>query len=226
MKILATADLHGFTPVAEWIAETARNQNVDAIVVAGDILGVPDGPATVEEAQRQSGHEIASILGKAQKPVLYIMGNDDLVELAPESGEFHYLHGRRVTLGEFHFVGYQYSLPFMGGVFEKPEDRIAEDMLALEALIDHRTVLVTHSPAWGILDGRFAGSRSILAAIQKKNPLAHIHGHIHRSFGRDGRHFNVAAATRLQAMTVELPSLTHAVLRAEPGSAGLPDLRL
>jgi len=54
-------------------------------VLAGDLLGVPDGFTTVEEAQRQDAGTIASILRGAKVPVLYIMGNDDLVELEPRS---------------------------------------------------------------------------------------------------------------------------------------------
>ena len=213
MRILATADLHGFAKVAEWIAEKALSEHVDAIVAAGDLLGVPDGPPTVEEAQLQSGAQIASILGTSQRPVLYIMGNDDLVELPPKNGDLHYLQGRRLSLGGFAFVGYQYSLPFMGGPFEKPDDEIAKDLNTLEHLIDDHTVLVTHSPAYGVLDGRFLGSQAILSTIEARAPLAHIHGHIHRCFGREGRHFNVASGGRLQAMIVELPSLMHSVVR-------------
>lgn len=88
MRILATADLHGSAVAAEWVAETAYREHVDAIIAAGDLLGVPDGPPIVVEAQRQSGQHIASILERSQKPVLYIMGNDDLIELAPERGDF------------------------------------------------------------------------------------------------------------------------------------------
>jgi Icc-related predicted phosphoesterase len=43
-------------------------------------------------------------------PVLYIMGNDDLVELDSRSPRVQPLHARRVTCERFSFIGYQYSL--------------------------------------------------------------------------------------------------------------------
>ena len=54
-------------------------------------------------------------------------------------------------------------------IFEKPEESIGDDLVALDSFIDECTVLVTHSPAYGILDkgilGRRAGSHSIRDVI-------------------------------------------------------------
>lgn len=126
------------------------------------------------------------------------------------------LHGRRVDLGDYNFVGYQYSLPFMGGHFEKEEPGIAADVGRLAPLKDRRTVLVTHNPAQGLLDigvlGWSAGSTSILQVVRERDVLAHIHGHIHACFGRSGRHFNVAAAGSCRGMWIDLGSLEHRVL--------------
>jgi len=41
---------------------------------------------------------------------------------------------------------------------------------------------------------------------------AHIHGHIHRCFGREGCHFNVAAAGQLRGMVIDLATLKHEVI--------------
>jgi hypothetical protein len=52
----------------------------------------------------------------------------------------------------------------MGGVFERTEKEIGQDLLALEPLLDDRTVLATHGPAAGALDStQFgpAGSTSL-----------------------------------------------------------------
>ena len=83
--------------------------------------------------------------------------------------------------------------------------------------MDEATVLVTHSPAAGILDivgfrGEWAGSPSIGRAVERRNVRAHIHGHIHRRFGRQGRHFNVAASGRTRGMVVDLDTLEHTVI--------------
>jgi Icc-related predicted phosphoesterase len=86
----------------------------------------------------------------------------------------------------------------------------------LYSLVDDRTVLVTHSPAYGILDlgilGLPAGSLSIKELVEERNPLLHIHGHIHEEFGVRGRHFNVAAAGHKRAFLIDTDTMEHQVL--------------
>jgi len=42
--------------------------------------------------------------------------------------------------------------------------------------------------------GTNVGSPSVLDTMRRKKVRAHIHGHIHKCFGREGIHFNVASA--------------------------------
>lgn len=216
MRILATADIHGNCDVYRAIRTLGEERQVDALVLAGDLLGMPDELQTVEEAQRANGREICEVLSGLNIPVLYIMGNDDLVELEPPGRPFQSIHGRRFDLEPYNFVGYQFSLPFMGGIFEKPEEEIAADLSQLESLMDANTVFVTHSPAKGILDKGIldisAGSPSILDVIRRRRVRAHIHGHVHSCFGREGCHFNVAAAAELRAMVLDMATLQHEVI--------------
>ena len=215
MKILALSDIHGFYDIYRRIPELVEKNRADALVLAGDLLGVPDGFATIEKAQRESARVILDLLLPVKIPVFYIMGNDDLVELQSTNDQFQSLHGRRVNVGAFNFVGYQYSLTWMGGIFEKSEEEIEKDLSHLEKYLDNATVLVTHSPAFGILDvgvlDNHAGSSSILAIVKRRSVRAHIHGHIHRCFGRQDLHFNVAAAGRLRGMIIDLGTMRHDV---------------
>jgi Icc-related predicted phosphoesterase len=75
---------------------------------------------------------------------------------------------------------------------------------------------VTHCPARGVLDsgvlGRNIGSTSIRDLIAARRPRAHIHGHCHAAFGREGRHFNVASARQKRAMIIDLDTLQHRVV--------------
>jgi len=222
MKILASADIHGCHAVYRALPGLVRAHRVDLVVLAGDLLGYTEGTTDIAEAQRADARAIADILRSLQVSVLYVMGNDDWVDLDPPAGPFMPIHGRRIDLGDFNFVGYRYSLPFMGGVNEKAEEEIAEDMASLERLMDRRTILVTHSPAAGILDlgilDRHAGSPSILAAVERRSVRAHIHGHVHHCFGRQGVHFNVSAAGELRAVLLDLDTMRH-----EEIGAGFPD---
>lgn len=218
MRVLASADVHGRLPVYEWLLAVAREQDVESIVLAGDLLGCPDGFDTPEAAQRHEAKALIRLLETAHVPVLYIMGNDDLVELDSHSAQVRSIHGRRVALGAFNFVGYQYSLPFMGGVFEKAEAVIETDLAELTHLIDSHTVVVSHSPALGILDPGIGeigiGSASLFRFLTRNPFLVHVHGHSHAGFGRSGKHFNVASAGRARAMIVDLETMQHVVVAA------------
>jgi Icc-related predicted phosphoesterase len=220
MRVLASADVHGKRPVYDWLLTVAQEHHVEAIVLAGDLLGCLDGFETPEQAQRHEAAMLIELLETAGAPVLYIMGNDDLIELDSGSDRVRSIHGRKIACGRFTFVGYQYSLPFTGGPFEKPDADIRIDLACLPGPFDAGTVFVSHSPAFGILDPGFGdakiGSRSLRKFLQV-NPLrAHIHGHSHAGFGRKDSHFNVASAGRARAMIIDLETLQHQLLGSGP----------
>lgn len=209
MRFLAAADVHGVSAVYEWLIRWGRT-SIDAVVLAGDLLA-----SDFEEEQRKTAHTIVERLQSISVPVLYIMGNDDNVSLDCDDGHLIPLHGRRVEIAGFPFVGYQFTPPFVGYAFVKKEEEIAADLAAYDSLVDDRTVVVTHAPALGHRDLSFGdrtGSPAIAALIGRRHALAHIHGHIHQQFGRSENHFNVACAGMCRAMLIELPTLRHAII--------------
>jgi len=212
MKVLAAADIHGVTGVYEWLRGRALELKVDLVVLAGDL----SGGSWDEEEQRREARTLVNLFKRFPVTTLYLMGNDDFFALDYEDGQVKPLHGRRLDFGGYGFVGYQYTTPFVGSLHERPEEEIEKDVKTLEPLLDNRTVLVTHGPAFGVLDrvyaGEHVGSHSLAALLARRPVLAHIHGHIHQCFGREGNHFNVAAAGRRRAVLIELPGLSHQVL--------------
>lgn len=214
MRVLAAADLHGILYVYEWLLECARKHEADLVVLAGDLFA-----GDFEAGQRRQAREIIGLIQKTPAPLVYLMGNDDNVALGYEDERIRSLHGKRFRFGSYHFVGYEYTLPITGGPFEKPDNEIEKDTRSLEPLLDPSTVLVTHCPAYGSLDrvygGSHVGSRALARLLERQPVLGHIHGHIHEDFGRDGNHFNVAAAGRKRAMFIELPGLHHTVLKED-----------
>ena len=222
MRILAAADLHGSHDTYRWLVDLSASLHPDVIVLAGDLLGFPDGFEDVVEAQQADRKLVLDHLSQFGRPVFYLMGNDDWIELAAPSDDHQSVNGRRIEHGGFNFVGYQYTLPFMGGVHEKPESEIRIDLEAIEPKLDENTVLVTHGPAYGVLDravlDRPVGSVALAELLERCPFRAHIHGHIHREFGREGRHFNVASARRRRAMMIDASTMDHEIL----GDDGLP----
>jgi Icc-related predicted phosphoesterase len=216
MRLVAVADVHGYHEVYEWLVDLVEAEEADAVVLAGDLLGWGGDFETIEEAHAADRLRVLRRLSGIRCPVLYVMGNDDLIELDSPVPSQQSVHGKRIDIGDFSFVGYQYTLPFMGGVNEKPEGEIERDLAPLEAEVDGATVLVTHGPVFGALDrvrdGRHVGSRSLGDFVERTAPRAHIHGHIHGEFGRAGRHFNVSSAGRKRAMVIDLLTMEHRVV--------------
>jgi hypothetical protein len=100
-----------------------------------------------------------------------VLGNDDNVALEYEDEQIRPLHGRLLSCGDFYFAGYQFTPPFVGIVFVKPENEIEHGLRSLEPLLDQNTVLVSHTPAFGALDevsgGEHAGSPSLAALLDR-----------------------------------------------------------
>ena len=113
-----------------------------------------------EDGQREQAHRIIPLLKKVAVPCFYLMGNDDNVALDYEDEQIKPLHGRRLHCGTCGLVGYQYTPPFVGRVFVKSEEEITTDLQSLEPLQDEPTVLVSHAPAYGILDCSFGGAHT------------------------------------------------------------------
>ena len=216
-----SADQHGKWPVFQLAAEGRAPASHRRYRARGrPIMGCPDGFDTPEEAQRHDANKLNALLATVAIPIFYVMGNDDLVELNSNSDRVQSVHARQVRWGRFTIVGYQYSLPFMGGTFEKPDAAIEVDLAPLAGFVGADTIFVSHSPAFGILDPGFGesqiGSRSLRQFLDTKPFLAHIHGHSHAGFGRSGKHFNVASAGRQRAMVLDTETMKHDVLDLEP----------
>jgi Icc-related predicted phosphoesterase len=217
VRLLACADIHGNQGVYAWLAEMAAARRPDAIVLAGDLFGFPDEYPTIEEAQQAEARRAEGILAvPGAPPVLFVMGNDDWISWTPQVPSIRSIHGRRIEMPGANFVGYEHTLPFLGGPHERTEEQMRAGLKMLAPLMDERTVLVTHGPAAGRLDrsasGAMIGAGALNDFLDSHPFLAHIHGHVHRAFGRNGRHFNVAAAATRRAMLIDLSTLTHEVL--------------
>jgi Icc-related predicted phosphoesterase len=212
MRILAAADIHGALSVYEWLVRTAAEHRADLLILAGDLFA-----ADSEDEQCKQAAQIISVLVRGVSPCFFVMGNDDNVSLDHEDDMIKPIHGRRLSVGSFNFVGYEYTPPFLGTVFVKPESEIEKDLTDLDPLLDSQSVLVTHAPAYGSLDraysGEHVGSLSLANLLARKSILAHIHGHIHEGFGREGKQFNVAAAGQRRSVLIELPSVSSRVIQ-------------
>ena len=180
MKILAFSDLHRNREIAQAIV--AASAQADIVVGAGDFATMGEGLADTFE-----------ILSHIGVPVVFVAGNHDRLDEMEEAArgwpEAHILHGRAVIVQGIPFFGLGYEIP--AGA-DKPWNQRLEEEEA-EALLAHcpeGSVLVTHSPPFGVADvqrdGRHEGSRAILSAIECRKPRLALCGHIHHAWGMKG----------------------------------------
>lgn len=186
---------------------------------AGPAASPTDSEDVLELALLVMQERFKALLRGAGKPVVFVMGNDDgiLGRGLPwtSGGLFVDIHMRRARHGTVGFVGYHHTSPFVGGTFERSLEDQEADFRALQRLVDERTILVTHGPALGTLDaasdGKRVGSSALAAFVRRARPMMHLFGHIHRTFGHEGRSVNGAYPLRRQFMAIDVEAA-----RADP----------
>jgi Icc-related predicted phosphoesterase len=177
MRILAFSDLHRSFHRAERVVEKA--DGVDLVIGAGDFSSLGRG------LDRMIG-----ILAAISAPAVLVCGNherpDVLRRVCAGWESATVLHGTGITVGDVPVWGLGGAVPptpFPWG-FDIPED----DAACLLDDCPEGGILVSHSPPSGVLDTamrRHLGSRSVLAAIERRRPRLVVCGHIHQCWGQE-----------------------------------------
>lgn len=176
-KILAIGDLHGDTGLAKKLAEKARKENVDLVIIAGDITQF-----------EQSTKNLIGPFVKEKKPVLLIHGNhealatvDFLSQLYPSTKNLHGYSFSSGDVGIFGAGGADFGIsPMSETSFFKTLKK------AHEGVKDKKTkIMVTHMHPYkskAEFSG-FRGSKGIRKAVETFKPDILISGHIHEAEG-------------------------------------------
>jgi len=155
----------------------------DILVHAGDLTG--DG--TVDDLEDFNSY--LSTLPHRNKIV--IAGNHDFcLEREPEISAARitnaiYLQDRSVTVEGIKFYGSPWQPWFFDWAFNL--SRGAEIRAKWDLIPADTNVLITHGPAYGILDrttrGERVGCEDLLEVIKQIRPQMHVFGHIHEAYG-------------------------------------------
>lgn len=170
MKVLLLADLHGDESVLDRLRAISRKY--DMIIVAGDL------------GNDRYIEEVLSI----SENIYWIPGNMERLESC-EAGKERCIHGRRIDVTDgMNIIGFGFSGPTpFGTPGELSEEEIYQQMNALP--IDEKTILITHTPPYGILDdvgeGIHAGSKSVRKILEEKTPRVLACGHVHHIEGKE-----------------------------------------
>lgn len=177
LKILAASDLHGESKQVKRLAERAEKENVDLVVLCGDILGWSETKNIIKPFKDKNKH------------VLLIPGNWDSFATADFLANLYgvrNLHGYSVTYENVGFFG-------AGGAANSPGEGRVTDAEIFKTLkkahsglkgIEKKIMLTHMHPSGSISEfSGIPGSKAITKAIKEFKPDLLLHGHIHEASG-------------------------------------------
>ena len=175
MKILAFVDMHGSRDALKRIISTAKKENVDYLLCAGDVTIFGD-----------SMPQLLAKLDEIGKPVLMVHGNHedkfDLRRACEKTKNIKFMHKAVLKTDGCAFMCYG------GGGFSLTNKDFEEwSKKAIKQIGDRKIILMTHGPPHHtkldlILDQN-AGCKSIRKFIEQVQPTLAISGHLHENAG-------------------------------------------
>jgi len=176
MKILALSDIHGDKKFMEEMAEKGQKENVDLVVIAGDIVDFGGDLDGLIGPFKKNGLEVAIMPGNHE-------GMAEINFLV-ERYKIKNLHGYSIKKGDVGIFGCGY-----GDVGPHPLDEesfFKTLQKAHDNLVDvKKKIMVSHVQPSDCLIGLgiFPGSASVRKAVEEFKPDIHICGHVHETEG-------------------------------------------
>jgi len=178
LKILAAGDIHGDTSLAEKLAKKAEDEQVDLVILCGDLTYM-----------EQSTDGIIGPFVKRNEKVLIIPGNHETIATADFLAELYgvkNLHGKSTKYGE---VGIFAAGGANIGVFQIPEDEMFDLLKGGhdEVYTLGKKLMVTHVHPKGSKMEHFTkffpGSSGVRKAIDEFQPDILLCSHVHEADG-------------------------------------------
>jgi len=178
LKILASGDIHGDISQARKLADQAEKENVDLVVLCGDL--------TYAESSTEG---IIGPFVKKKKKVLLIPGNHETVATADFLAELYgatNLHGYSIICKDVGLFGCGGANI---GVFQLDEDEIYDLIKkGYQRIKDvKKKIMVTHVHPSGSLMEKFTqifpGSNGVRKAIDRFKPDILLCSHVHEAEG-------------------------------------------
>lgn len=180
IKILAAGDIHGDTSLAEKLAEKAKKENVDLVILCGDITF----------AETSTDNLIGPFVKRGEK-VLVIPGNHETVATIDFLSELYgkdvkNLHGYSIKYKEVGIFGCGGANI---GLFQIEEKEIYEILKKGFEKIKNmkKKIMVTHVHPSGTkmekLTNIFPGSEGIRKAVERFQPDILVCSHVHEAEG-------------------------------------------
>ena len=177
-KILAAGDIHGDTKLAEELAEKAEKENVDLVVLCGDL--------TYGET---STTNIIGPFVKKNKKVIIIPGNHETIATADFLAELYNitnLHGYYIKMKDVGLFGCGGANV---GVFQLTEEEIFKSLeQGYKGIKDmKKKIMITHVHPQKTLMEKFTnifpGSKGVEKAVRQFKPDLLLCSHVHEAEG-------------------------------------------
>lgn len=175
LKILAASDIHGESTVTQKLAERAEKENVDLVVLCGDLTGWVETKNILKPFKDKN------------RKVLIIPGNHEsfaTVDFLATLYGVKNIHGYSAIYENVGFFGAGGADIGLSSLSEK---EIFETLQKAHKGIGNveKKIMITHMHPSGSVSelGVFPGSKAITKAINKFKPDILIHGHIHETAG-------------------------------------------
>ena len=173
-KILAAGDFHGDSDTAKRLAEKAEKENVDLVILTGDITGMIET------------ENLLKPFIKKGKKVVFVPGNWETKETADFLSKFYGVK----NIGE-HYLKYENIGIFGIGSADwrlfldekKAFNKLKKDFEKIKDL--EKKIMVSHVHAAGTKSefSGIPGSEALRKAIKEFQPNLFISGHIHEAEG-------------------------------------------
>ncbi len=179
MKILAIGDIHGSVAKVQKIVELIHNKNVDLILITGDLTEFGDVREAEEVLNSLKGFKILAVPGN--------MDSEAVLQLLEKKGIS--LHGKKEKISKYTFIGFGGGLEDNAGNFLSNEKKIKKTLRELMQG-EKNIILLTHLPPFNTSidkssNGMSIGSKAVKEILEKTQPIVHLCGHAHSSFGEE-----------------------------------------
>ena len=176
MKVLALSDTHGNEDMVRRLADEAEKNDVDLVLIAGDI----------SEFGEIGKNMIGPFLAKGKK-VVFVAGNHDapgIAEFLTEKYKITNVQNHAIIqedVGIFGCGGANIGINFTS---EKEMHHYLTKGFGYVSAADKKIMLTHMHPKGGLIEKfSFPGSESVTRAIYELKPDIHICGHIHEIEG-------------------------------------------
>ncbi len=177
-KIMAVADLHGDSSLAKKLAKQAKEENVDIVIIAGDLTWFDAEVKNIVKPFEDAGKEVLLVPGNHEP-------SQTISSIASAYKGTTNIHGYSIQKGNLGIFGVGYDPS--SGPFWIDEPELFEKLKQGHSKIKNldKKIMVAHTHHEGSKAQRlgFQGSEALKKAVKEFKPDILISGHIHQAGG-------------------------------------------